>query len=558
MWSLLPSVKVILSVTLIAILVNFSATASQIYLGEAPNSKAESSLDEFVSGGIYYKVTSVEDRTVKMDDPWRKTVEFEKNVVIPGKVTWQDTEYTVTSIGQYALSDSLIESVAVPASVVEINPFAFNKAKRLVRITVSDDNPKFCDVDGVLFSKDMTELIRFPQHRAAEVYEVPASVTKIAGNAFCDCEFVRRIILSPGVVSVGTNCFNGCELLTSLYFPDSVVSIGDFSMSGCSNLHVVRFGCSVSEIEYCAFSGCTSLREIIVDGNNKNLCSIGGAVYSADATTLITFPRAKDVSSYSFPETLTTIGGEAFKTCTKLSQLVLPPSVERIKGGAFFGTGLERITIPASVSDISDYAFWNCPALREINVDKNNPYFTSVDGVLYSKDMSTIFRCPKCYPDSAFKVPEGVTVIGTNAFVECEKITSLLLPASLSEIQDCAFSCSVKSLIIPDSVKSIGEAAFCCPLISLTIGSSVESIGSNALCAIGEKISDIICLPTVPPVFKEVTRYNLYSKLSSDGIFPDNAYQNAVLYVPSGCKEAYSSVEPWNKFQNIQELEPAK
>jgi len=552
-------VKVILSVTLLAILINLSAAASRIYVGEAPGS--ESSFDEFVTGGIYYKVTSVEGKTVKVDDPWKETIEFEKNVVIPAKVVWQDTEYTVTSIGQYALSDSLIESVALPASVVEINSFAFNNAKKLVRITVCDDNPEYCDVDGVLFSKDMTELIRFPMHKAAEIYEVPASVTKIAANAFCDCEFVRRIILSHGVVSVGTNCFCGCELLTSIYFPNSVVFISDFAMSGCSNLHVVRFGSSVSKIGYNIFSGCTSLKEIVVDSNNKNFCSIGGALYNADATTLITFPRAKDVSSYSFPETLTIIGEDAFKTCTNLSQLALPFRVERIEDGTFFNTSLESITIPSSISYIDDNAFWNCSALREINVDENNQYFTSVDGVLYSKDMSAILKCPQCYPDSVFKVPESVTVIGRNAFDDCEKITSLLLPASLSEIQDNSFSnCSVKLLVIPDSVKSIGESVFFgCPLISLTIGSSVESIRSNALCAIDDqKISNIICRSIVPPAFKTATTYKILTEKSRDRIFPDNAYQNAVLYVPAGCKEAYSSVEPWNKFQNIQELKPAK
>jgi len=512
MRSLLSSVKVILSVKLLAILINFSAAAK---------SDSEPSPDGFVTGGVYYRIISAEDKTVEMAIPWRNEevkLEYEKNFVIPAKVVWLDTEYSVTGIGPNVFPDSIdVESVELPALIAKVHPDSFN-AKNLAKIIVNKDNPNYCDVDGVLFSKDMTELERFPEGKVADVYEVPASVTKIADNAFGDCKFVQKIVLPSAVSSIG-----------------------------------------------CHFSaGCTSLKEIVLDSNNKKYRSVDGVLYNAEATTLISFPSAKDANTYSFPETLTTIGDYAFISYTASSQLVLPPTVKELGWGFPFGKNIECITVPASVSYIDANVFWNCSALREINVDKDNPYFTSVDGVLYSKDMSAILRCPPSYPDTVFKVPEGISVIDELAFSECKKITHIQLPASLFEIRSHAFEgcCSLKSFVIPDSVKSIGcQIFFDCPeLTIITIGTSVESVGYDIFgdaSRSNDRINKVVCLPIVPPALSNDD--SIMGAVVS--LKPDtykSIYQTAVLYVPAGCKDAYSSAEPWNEFQNIQELKPAK
>lgn len=141
---------------------------------------------------------------------------------------------------------------------------------------------------------------------------------------------------------------------------------------------------------------------------------------------------------------------------------------------------LEVVNIPSTVREFAR-RLNDVPKLKEYNFDPENPYYTSVDGVIYDKTVTTLIFCPK--GRDTVTVPEGVTTIGEDAFSNTA-IKEIYLPETLLEIQDTAFfSCnSLSSIKFPDGLLSIGEGAFmgCTALKSLVFPEKLKSIESNA------------------------------------------------------------------------------
>lgn len=184
------------------------------------------------------------------------------------------------------------------------------------------------------------------------------------------------------------------------------------------------------------------------------------AFYSCDALT-----------SVIIPDGVTEIGEEAFSKCYKLASITLPDSVTEIGRGAFFFcSALTSITLPEGVTTIGNYVFSSCIILDEIEVSPENPNYTSVDGVLFTKDMKTLIQYPEGKSNSEYAIPDGVTTIGDNAFFSCDFLTSVTIPDSVKTIGDRAFylCTALLSITIPNSVTKIGEGTFSqCPNLTV-------------------------------------------------------------------------------------------
>jgi hypothetical protein len=290
------------------------------------------------------------------------------------------------------------------------------------------------------------------------------------------------------VTSIADGAFQDCASLTSVTIPDSVTNIGNYGFSG-SSLKSVIIGNGVTTIGNYAFSLCERLANIMM-GNS--VTSIREEAFNSTA-----------FASVTIPDSVTSIGYGAFDNA-RLTSVTIPDSVTNIGSLAFSQSGLSSITIPNSVTSIEDGAFWLCGSLTAISVAVENPFYSSLNGVLFDKSQTTLIVYPNGLTGN-YTIPSSITVIGDGAFEGCG-LTSVTIPNSVTNIGDSAFSgCAgltnvtignsvanignyafdncynITSVTIPDSVTNLGDSAFNgCDLTNVTLGSGVTTIGDDA------------------------------------------------------------------------------
>lgn len=251
------------------------------------------------------------------------------------------------------------------------------------------------------------------------------------------------------------------------------------------------------------------------------------------------------LQSIDIPNSVTHIGNAAFYECESLRSINIPNSVTHIGNVAFYYCeSLQGIDIPNSVTYIGDDVFYYCELLQSIEVAEGNQYFASIDGVLFSKDLTQIICYPRVKYGSQYTIPDSVTHINNGAFHKCDALQSIDIPNSVTHIGNVAFYyCeSLQSIDIPNSVTHIGDSAFeeCTALQSIDIPNNVTHIGDyafsgcEALQSIHIRITDID------------------SCCVNESAFDDIYFDNCILYIPSGTRCAYRHHPVFKRFKNIE------
>lgn len=322
----------------------------------------------------------------------------------------------VTSICDYAFySYPNIETVSISSSVAKIGINALSQCLNLNSIYVNPDNQYYSSDDfGVLFDKYQETLIQYPIHNTRTSYEIPESVRIIADSSFRYCESLLNITLPQGLTVIGEEAFYSSGI-TSVSIPSSVTDIGKN-----------------------AFGWCFNLTSFSVDSANGSYSSDGyGVLFSKDKTELIKYPDGSKQTSYSIPESVTSITADAFENCYRL----------------------QSVTIPESVINIGSGVFFNCN-LKSISVDKSNKNYSSDDnGALFDKEKTELIQYPIRNEKTGYNVPESVTTIKESAFHNNQIIENIVLPDGITTIENNAFMlCSnLKYIHIPASVTEIGK-----------------------------------------------------------------------------------------------------
>ncbi len=488
---------------------------------------------DFVVNGIYYNITDETNKTVEVtyENPSGNT--YKNTVIIPENVTYNDTTYSVTMIGEYAFYYCTeLTSITIPNNVTNIGDFAFYNCKGLTNVVIPNSVTNiginafsYCSgLTGVTIPNGVTSIRNntFASCSGLTSVTIPNNVTSIGDFAFSYCRALTRVVIPSSVTSIGDGAFNSCTGLASINIPNSITSIGNYAFDntawyknqpdgvvyagkvlynykgtipdstsldikegtvsisngafrGCSGLISIKIPGSITTIGNEAFNGCTSLTELYINDGKKTLSlGYGNTENNPEALfyncPLETIYLGRDLSYKKYSN-----GYSPFYKISTLKTVTISDFVTSIGDYAFYNcTNLANINIPKSVISIGDYAFYDCTTLVDINIPD------SVKGIGISAFYGTEWLKNKNFPN-------GLVYIGKVLYKytgEMPSNTSINIEEGTVGIAGGAFwgRRGLTSITIPNSVTSIGGYAFCeCSgLTSIEIPNSVTSIGDYA------------------------------------------------------------------------------
>ena len=335
---------------------------------------------------------------------------------------------------------------------------------------------------------------------AESVLTLPPAMDIIGERAFYGSVSLGRVELPEGVTEIRSQAFANSSL-TEINLPASLTVIADDAFAGVADLTVTASEGTYA-YEWAVNKGYIAQHETFNEDFTYNIlsdteCEIAGYTGSETAFVLPRFSpdgyRVTGIGDHAFayndsltsvtiPNGVTRIGNAAFCGCGSLTGVNIPNGVTSIGDEAFWGcTNITGIEIPANVTNIGGLAFWGCTN-AVLTADGDNQYYSSLNGALYDKAMTTLLAWPAATGN--VEIPDGVTGIAGSAFAYCEGLAGIGIPASVTNIGDSAFnSCSsLTNIAIPSGVTEIGYGTFqgCSSLTSITIPSGVTGIGDYA------------------------------------------------------------------------------
>lgn len=419
-------------------------------------------------------------------------------------------------IGLRAFKYAKFSQVVFDHTPAELEGYIFESSSSLNTVVFNDDIAipagmfSACQyINSVTFNADVTSIGEraFSSCKALTSIELPASVTSIGNYAFSTCTGLSAINLPAGITTMGERVFENCTALASVTLPTGVgfTTIPIYCFDSCANLTAITIPSNVTNINNYAFRNCglTSMPE----GWGRSGITYGSYVFHGCPITSVTFPDTMtsvpyqffrsqthietvvlgsgitSIANYAFEgcthlssvtlnSGLETIGEYAFKSCSALNSLSIPSTVRTISQNAFESCGLTSISMPASsVTQIGPNAFRSCTSLGSITLPES----------LTSLGIYAFYHCTSLSSVS-FGANPTITTIPSYCFNECTALGSITLPSSMTTLQNNAFDgcTSLATVVFPanPSFTTIPRACFqnCTSLTTADIPSNVTTI----------------------------------------------------------------------------------
>lgn len=255
------------------------------------------------------------------------------------------------------------------------------RCHNLEEVTIDDGNQNYKTIDGVLYNHDVTKLLFCPYKKKEEL-NIPSTVQELTSGSLQDCDELTNIQITNSVTTIDDYTLCDCDKIKDIFLPSSVNNIG-------TNSNILR--------------SCKGLLNINVDENNSSFASENGILYDKDKTKILGFPSGR-TGSYTVPGDID-IDYSIFDD-SQLSEINLPDNLKYMYLNPFTGGW-----------------FQGCTNLKALNFSKNNPNYTSVDGVVYNKDLSQLVVCPDGKEN--LTIPESVTNLYLLDIYDYEKMKQI-------------------------------------------------------------------------------------------------------------------------------------
>lgn len=353
---------------------------------------------------------------------------------------------TIKDLGINCFSGSTkLEKINIPASVETINPLAFGDLRTVPVFEVADGNQHFTsDNNGVLYSRDKKTLWNVPTAIATKVnsdtYNVDQNVTKINRGAFPAHAELKKIVLPAGLQEV--------------------------------------------EQVYPPIATTNTLKEFEIASGNPTFKVDGGVLFNKTKKELVCYPRAKADTDYKVPDEFTSIGQYGIMNTDNITSLDLNKVNKTTSNSVYGAKNLQTITIPTGLKKdgLKEGAFVACDKINEYKVADDNPDFVAVDGVVFSKVKDKLFFYPPNKAGATYTIPETVKEIAAQSFQAASNLTSITIPKGVEKVGTAAFrnmsNLETVTFEKPSSTTTLEQAAFrgCEKLKTVTLPATITEL----------------------------------------------------------------------------------
>ena len=413
---------------------------------------------------------------------------------------------SVTEIGERTFANcSKLSNVKLSKNLEYMGGRAFGSCEKITQIEIPKSldncgNSGYASYHGpfgacsglkkITFEEGTTEISSglFRGCTGLEEINIPDSVTEIESSSFEDSINLVSVNIPDSVIKIGNEAFAGCEKIESINIPDSVTEIGERTFANCSKLSNVKLSKNLEYMGGRAFGSCEKITQIEIPKSLDNCGNSGYASYHGP------FGACSGLKKIIFEEGTKEISNNLFRGCTGLEEISIPASVIKIERYTFADcTNLKNVYFSNGVKNVENNAFTNCTSLTKVNIPDTvdsigNSAFSGCTNLievhlpdkLKETASDTFSGCKKL---TTINFPSTLTTIGNSAFSGCESLPEAILPSGVEKIESNAFkNCkALKKAAVPDTVSSIGSSAFygCEALTDITLGSKLKKIESQ-------------------------------------------------------------------------------